>query len=652
ALERSAEAYAAAFNDIERKAGLEALDASKLDDAGNKLQASFYDLERHLVGAERLLAPETEKALKGTLDQLILMLALGTLPGIVIAFFVARSIVSPLQKLRLATEAIDSGADKIDLDIASRNDEFGLLAQSMMQGAEGRKLASKVMNALNVTEGLLMIADNDRNIIYLNEPLRHMLSEGEAEIKQELPHFNVDSILGANIDVFHKNPAHQKQMIEKLTDTHKTVLALGGRKLSLDVTPIVSPAGERLGTVVEWRDVTRELSVQASVDAVVEAALVGDFTKRADLDGASDQLRAMGAKVNELAASVDSSVSSCQEAVEKIAQGSLEVEMSGEYQGAFADLQSNINAMTKRLRHLVGEVKGSVEGVRSATRTISTGSQDLASRAESQASSLEETAATMEEMTATIKANSDNADHARALATSVARQAKSGGHVVSSAVAAIDRIKDGSVKIADIVTVIDGIAFQTNLLALNAAVEAARAGDAGKGFAVVASEVRSLAQRASEAAKDIKLLIYQSSSEVAEGVELVNQTGSSLIELVSSVDQVAQKIEEISDASREQASAIEEISKAIAHMDETTQQNSMLAEQSASAARGVVSEGDHLADLIDFFKVDASAGSQIRTTEQPCNEQAADAEWRASAPQTNRAFAALAKVSGDTWDEF
>jgi methyl-accepting chemotaxis protein len=246
--------------------------------------------------------------------------------------------------------------------------------------------------------------------------------------------------------------------------------------------------------------------------------------------------------------------------------------------------------------------------INTATGEIASGAQNLSARAENQAASLEEIAATMEEMSATVKTNAENAFSAQGLSSEASQRADKGGAIVAEAVTAMASIEEGSRKIADIVTVIDGFAFQTNLLALNAAVEAARAGEAGKGFAVVASEVRTLAQRSAEAARDIKNLIQESSHQVSDGVRLVEETGEALREIVEAIRKVSETITEISEASREQSSGVDEITAAITSMDEITQQNSALADESASAAKGLTEQANALLELIRFFKVEQRRG--------------------------------------------
>ena len=279
-------------------------------------------------------------------------------------------------------------------------------------------------------------------------------------------------------------------------------------------------------------------------------------------------------------------------------------------QGDTSSLLFAINAMRENLTGTVGDIRHATETITVATREIATGNADLSSRTEEQASSLEETASSMEELTSTVRQNAENARQANQLVVSTADVAVKGGQVVGQVVDTMASIKESSKKIADIIGVIDGIAFQTNILALNAAVEAARAGEQGRGFAVVASEVRNLAQRSAGAAKEIKALIEDSVGKVDAGGRLVDEAGKTMDEIVGSVKRVTDIMGEIAAASQEQSAGIEQVNQAVGQMDEMTQQNAALVEQAAAAAESLQDQAAKLAEAVSVFRLDGVSGQR------------------------------------------
>lgn len=293
-----------------------------------------------------------------------------------------------------------------------------------------------------------------------------------------------------------------------------------------------------------------------------------------------------------------------------LAQGDLTDRMTNACEGELNQIKTSINTAAQKLTQTITAVREAVVSVSASAEQITKGNEDLSQRTSEQASSLEETSASMEEMTSTVKQNADNAKQANQLAAAARETADKGGAVTTRAVEAMGAINQSSKKIADIITVIDEIAFQTNLLALNAAVEAARAGEHGRGFAVVAAEVRNLAQRSATAAKEIKGLINESIQRVTDGSDLVNQAGKTLGEIVASVKRVSDIIAEISAASQEQASGIEQVNKAIMQMDETTQQNAALVEETTSASQSMKVQAQELMRQVAIFTLDRSQETQ------------------------------------------
>ncbi|HVY06542.1 MAG TPA: methyl-accepting chemotaxis protein [Burkholderiales bacterium] len=329
--------------------------------------------------------------------------------------------------------------------------------------------------------------------------------------------------------------------------------------------------------------------------------------------------------------------------------------------GPVADLCKGVNALLQDMEAVVAQIKDSSDTINTAAKEIAAGNADLSQRTEEQASSLEETASSMEELTSTVKQNAENAKQANQLALGASEVAVRGGEVVKQVVKTMGGISDSSRKIADIIGVIDGIAFQTNILALNAAVEAARAGEQGRGFAVVATEVRNLAQRSATAAKEIKALIGASVGQVDAGASLVQTAGETMNEIVSSVRRVTDIMGEITAASAEQSAGIEQVSTAVGQMDEVTQQNAALVEQAAAAAESLDEQASALVDAVMRFKVSGAANSALHAAERrspgrPENVARLAASRPAApakAPPAPRARKAAASGSKDgEWTEF
>ncbi|MPT50601.1 methyl-accepting chemotaxis protein [Delftia sp.] len=315
-----------------------------------------------------------------------------------------------------------------------------------------------------------------------------------------------------------------------------------------------------------------------------------------------------------------------------IAAGDLTGSVQSNRGDELGHLLQALNGMAQRLRGVVGEVRSGVESVSTASNQIASGNQDLSSRTEQTAANLEETAASMEELTATVTQSADTARQANQLAATAAQAAEQGGAVVAQVVTSMQQITDSSRKIADIIGVIDGIAFQTNILALNAAVEAARAGEQGRGFAVVAGEVRSLAQRSAEAAKEIKLLITTSVDNVQSGSQQVEQAGRSMEEIVSSVRRVSDLIGEITASSTEQRDGIGQVNQAVSQLDQMTQQNAALVEESSAAALAMQDQARRLSEVVAVFKLGQEGSALAPARAQAPASSAAVARRPAAAP--------------------
>jgi methyl-accepting chemotaxis protein len=700
-------------------------------------------------------------------------------------------------------------------------------------GAEQAVQLRRLETALETVTSCLMIADKDRNIIYMNPAVIQMMRNAEADIRKVFPGFDTNRLIGSNMDQFHKNPAHQQRMLAELTGIHKAQISVGSRAFSLTAGPIIDDQGRRLGTVVEWVDRTTEtlfdkqmhdviagalngmLSVRTrpeeleegmykkiaeGINSVLEtlinplamaAQCIGDISKgnipakitdeykgdfntlkknlnvnigvltglitclqlmteehdkgnidwmidvdrfegayktvtqginkmvgshiemnkkamdcikefgegnfdaplekfpgqkafinntieqvRANLKALIDdtnllvraalegrlETRADAAKhqgdyrriiqgINETLDAIVGPINEVVRVLGALAKSDLTEKITANYQGTFANLCDNVNISVDNLAQAVSTIKEATDSINTAAKEIAAGNADLSHRTEQQAASLEETASSMEELASTVKQNADNARQANQMALTAADVAVKGGGVVQQVVGTMSAINESSRKIVDIISVIDGIALQTNILALNAAVEAARAGEQGRGFAVVASEVRNLAQRSAAAAKEIKALIGDSVEKVEDGSKQVVEAGKTMDEIVASVKRVTDIMSEIAAASVEQSSGIDQVNKAVAQMDEVTQQNAALVEQAAAAAESLEEQAATLAETVDQFYLDAN-----RSRSTAPNRRAADLQAVAQKPAARLAARAGAakpsQQSDDEWSEF
>jgi methyl-accepting chemotaxis protein len=341
----------------------------------------------------------------------------------------------------------------------------------------------------------------------------------------------------------------------------------------------------------------------------------------------------------------------------QVAGGDLSASVTARSTDETGQLMAALHDMTQSLNKIVGSVRSGSDTIATASAQLASGNLDLSARTEEQASSIEETAASIEELSTTVKQNAENAHQGNQVATSASEIATKGGAVVARVVDTMGGINSSARKIADIISVIDGIAFQTNILALNAAVEAARAGEQGRGFAVVAGEVRTLAQRSAAAAKEIKALIDDSVSKVDAGSALVNEAGATILEVVESVQRVSTIMSEIALASQEQSEGIQQVNQAIRQMDQVTQQNAALVEEAAAATESMQAQSRNLTDVVQVFKLSDSTALPSAPARHPAASPAkpkvqrqalAAPARRSSAPASTRSQSNV----GDGWEEF
>lgn len=528
------------------------------------------------AAADTLAARVSALRLARTLNITLALLAIVLIH--VLTWSAERSFTHPLRHAAAVFKRIAAGHydNVIDTD---RRDELGQVLGGLssmqdklrVQLANERMLAAenaRIRQALDKTSTGVLVADSSQRIVYLNQAARTGFARHAREFASVLSGFDAEKLQGAPLDGLATHAAIERQALEALRSERIEDRDYGGLHFRVTTNPVLNRDGVRLGTVMEWKERTQEVRVEQEMQEVLRAVTSGDLTRRIALADKS---------------------------------------------GFFAMLGSGVNTLADGLAEIVARVKVAAREIFLGAEEITTGNSNLSTRTEEQASSLEQTASSMEEMTTTVKQNADNAAQANQLAIAAREQAEQGVTVVDKAVRAMTGIDDSAQKIADIIGVIDAIAFQTNLLALNAAVEAARAGEQGRGFAVVASEVRNLAGRSATAAQEIKTLIHDSVTKVTDGAQLVTESGKTLAEIVSSVKKVSDIVAEIAAASREQFVGIEQVNRSVLQMDHITQQNAALVEQTIAASQIMAAQVRDLNETLARFRLAGAAPGNAAT---------------------------------------
>jgi methyl-accepting chemotaxis protein len=474
----------------------------------------------------------TEGLLGQSTQTLLAFAAISLLIGLGISLLIANQVATPVRVLRDATVQLGAGNFQAGETLAAfkSKDEIGELIGAFNVARETFLRAARIQTALENTASVVVMADLAGKVIHANQAAQRYFREQEGEVRAKLPEFQAAEIANTNVASFFADAEAMQEKLGELSESYHERVRFGSRTVDITANPVLNEAGGRLGTVVEWADVTDQLKVEAEI------------------------------------------------------------------------------------------VEG-VTSIKAATVQLTAGSQDLSARTEEQVASLEEMAASIRELSVTVKQNADNAQQANQLALAARSAAEGGGEVATSAVTAMGEIEQSSQRIAEIVGLIDEIAFQTNLLALNAAVEAARAGDAGRGFAVVAAEVRSLAQRSSQASKEIKGLITTSNGHVKRGVDLVSRAGGSLGEIVTSVKKVADIVSEIAAASQEQSAGVQEVDEAVTQMEGVTQKNAALVEESTASVNSVDRQMEQLSRVVKYLRTGGEEKDHARGLQEDLTQR-------------------------------
>ena len=548
-----------------------------------------------------------------------------------------------------------------------RTEELAQLAEEQRIEAERleseRRVAhenARIKQALDAVSANVMVADMDGKIVYANAAVQRMMGRAEADIKTELPEFSTAALMGSNIDIYHKNPAHQRAMLRDLRGEVSSQFLLGGRTLRVVANPILSAEQQQIGVVVEWSDLTDEVAVQNELDSLIQNAALGNLGVRASVEGRDGFFLQVSQGLNSLMEICEGVVGDVVASLESLSTGDLTRTIDKEYEGQFGELKDNLNNTIGHLTSIVSEIRFAATSVLNGANEIAQGNADLSQRTEEQASSLEETASSMEEMTGGVRENATSATEVEQQMEVTRRDAEQGETISKRAVESINEINQSSKRIADIIGVIDEIAFQTNLLALNAAVEAARAGEQGRGFAVVAGEVRSLAQRSAAAAKEIKGLINDSVAKVEDGTRFVTETGSTLAAISSAVTRSAEAIKRLTSTAKEQAAGIEQVNIAVNQMDEMTQQNAALVEQASAASEAMAEQARNLERQVAFFRLAGDGASAAPAARSAAVSVAGHAQIQAHPAPVAKTVTRTAPANTivpmedheDRWEEF
>ena len=597
--------------------------------------------------------------------QSIALSLLALVVGSLLAVWLVRKITRPLGVILGHLQAISDGDYSTRVEASSR-DEMGamMLAVKSVQARldfdmqETRRIAAenhRIRSGLDHVTIPVTISDDTNRLFYMNEAGHGFWRSIAPEIARRVPGFSADRLLRTRISDYFEDEPTRAVFQTPLTGTRTIDTCLAGRNLRLTASPVTDVAGQYRGRVTQWLDRTAEVTAEHEIAGIVAAAAAGDFSQRIALEGKDGFFLQLAEGLNRLMEIVASGLGDIAMVLDAIAQGDLTRTIAAEYEGTYAQLKDDTNTTVAKLREVVGRILEASEAISSAAGEIASGNADLSGRTEEQAASLQQTASSMEELNATVRQNAQNANQANRLAQDANVVAARGGEMVKRVVETMGGIQDSSRRIADIIGVIDGIAFQTNILALNAAVEAARAGEQGRGFAVVAAEVRSLAQRSAQAAKEIKELITGSVAKVESGAQLAAEAGRTMDEIVDGFRQVAVLVDEITGASREQSSGIEQVTRAVAQMDEVTQQNAALVEQAAAAAESLEDQTRVLAQAVGMFKLDERGRGrqeQVRSSVPGRGLQSGTAGRTArSAIAAGRSMARVA-AGEEHWEEF
>lgn len=602
------------------------------------IQQSLENARQDVAAVAATLADVSGSASRRLLINGVLVTLALSLASAVAGLFAANGLARPLSAMTAVMSRLAGGDEAAAIPGLDRHDEIGEMARSLTAIRDSGVRAARVRTALDNASSLVLMTDRDGLIVYANKATRAYFSEIGPEVRDILPRLPAAELNGAPGGSLFPDPEAWQDRLKNLEEPTEKRIRIGARTAFVTFNPVLGTGNSRLGTVIEWRDATRQIKAEADkaerlmkerardqaareaeqtfqeeLAVFVQAAAAGDLSQRLKVEGRAGLMLQLAEGMNQLVSSVKAALDEIVVVNAALAAGDLTARVNGDYGGEFKRLKDDTNVATIKTAEVVDQLLEGTSAIKSATEQLAIGAKDLSARTEEQVASLEEMAASIRQMSVTVKQNAENAQKAQELASTARDVAENGGDVAHRAVAAVERIDDSAAKISEIVSVIDEIAFQTNLLALNAAVEAARAGDAGRGFSVVAEEVRALAQRSSQASKEIKTLITGSTAHVKHGVELVGKAGVALAQIVTSVKRVSEFVSEIAAASQEQAEGVRQVDDTVTQLEGVTQKNASLVEESTASLNAVDQQVDEILKVTSFFRVGEDGARRLRS---------------------------------------
>jgi methyl-accepting chemotaxis protein len=528
-------------------------------------------------------------------------------------WFTLEGIIKPLNYAKSTLRKVSQGYYLQEIETILQN-ELGEVLDVMramsvrlgsvidMEKQAANKHLAVMIGLDNVTKGVLL-ADNNRKIIYTNKAAQDVLKETEDDIRRDFPDFRAAQIIGKSVDIFHENPVHYRKLLDTLQETTQIDVIIGGHNIRLTLSPVINQFGHRLGSVLEWEDRTTVLKLENQISLIVNDAINGRFNNRFDETNTTGFYKILTNDLNKLLEVCESGFDDFKRVFSNMVQGDLTEKIERQYRGDFDVLTQDANLAVLQLNTVVYDLNTAIDKVNYNIQNINEGNSNLANRTQLQTENVQQTVTAIAELKTAVDQNDEAAKYANAEVHRVFDVANKGVKVIHNVVSTMEEIHASSLKVGDIISVIDGIAFQTNILALNAAVEAARAGDQGRGFAVVASEVRNLAQMAAGAAKEIKNLITDSEEKIESGGEFVGNAGKIMQEIAASIESVTAMMTTISHACSEQSLAIERVNSAIMETENIAKQNAELVVEAANSSASLEEEMKTLSEKTAYFKV-------------------------------------------------